>query len=199
MKEGITAATAEAPAPAVSDIVLFARALAFAAHAHCDQRRKGARAEPYVNHVAEVAALVAEATDGADMVAVVAALLHDTLEDTDTTQDQLAAAFGPAVAATVAEVSDDKTLSKAERKRLQIEHAPHVSRSAKLVKLADKISNLRSLKASPPNGWPRKRINEYIEWSILVVDGLRGVNQTLERQFDAAVREAREAAAAALG
>lgn len=199
MKEGITAATAEAPAPKLPDVVLFARALAFAAHAHCDQRRKGARAEPYVNHVAEVAALVAEATDGADMVAVVAALLHDTLEDTDTTQDQLAAAFGPDVAAVVAEVSDDKTLSKAERKRLQIEHAPHVSRSAKLVKLADKISNLRSLKASPPNGWPRKRINEYIEWSILVVDGLRDVNQTLERQFDAAVREARAAAAAALG
>lgn len=204
MKEGITAATAEAPAPqppapAAPDVVLFARALAFAAHAHCDQRRKGARAEPYVNHVAEVAALVAEATEGADMVAVVAALLHDTLEDTDTTQDQLAAAFGPDVAAVVAEVSDDKSLSKAERKRLQIEHAPHVSRSAKLVKLADKISNLRSLKASPPNGWPRKRISDYIDWSILVVDGLRGVSPTLERQFDEAVGEARAAAAAALG
>ena len=142
---------------------------------------------------------MAEATDGADLVAVAAALLHDTLEDTDTTQDQLAAAFGSRVAAVVAEVSDDKTLSKAERKRLQIEHAPHVSASAKLVKLADKISNLRSLKASPPNGWPRKRISDYIDWSISVVDGLRGVNPALERQFDAAVQEARAAAAAAVG
>lgn len=193
MKEGTIAVTADAPVPPV---VLFARALDFAARAHCDQRRKGARAEPYVNHVAEVAALVAEATGGADMDAVIAALLHDTLEDTETTQDELAAAFGPRVAAVVAEVTDDKRLPKAARKRLQIEHAPHASPSAKLVKLADKISNIRSLNASPPDGWTRKRIDEYIDWAVLVVQGVRGISENLERQFDAAVAEARDAAAA---
>lgn len=189
MKEGTAGAAAEDD---VSPVILFARALNFAAKAHCDQRRKGARAEPYVNHVAEVALLAAEACGGADMDAVVAALLHDTLEDTETTAAELAAAFGPRVAAVVGEVTDDKRLPKAERKRLQIEHAPHASRSAKLVKLADKISNIRSLVASPPDGWTGKRIVEYIDWSVAVVAGLRGINQGLERQFDAAVAAARE-------
>ena len=178
----------ESPAAAVTQ---FARALDFAARAHCDQRRKGTRAEPYVNHLAEVALLVAEACGGRDMDAVLGALLHDTLEDTETTFDELAAAFGPKVAAVVAEVTDDKNLSKAERKRRQIEHAPHASPSAKLVKLADKISNVRSLLSSPPANWPKKRVEEYVDWSCAVVDGLRGVSSELERRFDAAVNAAR--------
>lgn len=178
------------------DVVTFARALDFAARRHCDQRRKGERREPYVNHVAEVALLVAEASavespGGPDMVAVVAGLLHDTIEDTETTREELAAAFGEAVAGVVVELSDDTSRPKAERKRAQVERARHASPSAKLVKMADKISNLRSLAHSPPAGWPRERLLEYVDWAVSVVAGLRGANSTLEALFDAEVARVR--------
>lgn len=192
MKDAPTvAATIDSPSGDV--VVLFTRALDFAAKAHVDQRRKGARAEPYVNHLAEVAALTAQACGGTDATAVLAALLHDTLEDTDTTYEALAAAFGVAVADVVAEVTDDRNLTKAERKHSQIVHAPHASPSAKLVKLADKTSNLRSLAASPPAGWSKERILEYIQWAEQVAAGLRGTNEELERLFDAAAAQARAA------
>ena len=168
------------------DVLALTRALIFAARKHSDQRRKGAAAEPYVNHLAEVALLVAEATEGRDVEAVVAALLHDTLEDTRTTREELEREFGPEVAAVVAEVTDDKGLPKAERKRLQVEHAARKSDRAKLVKIADKTSNLRSILESPPLGWDRARRREYFEWSRRVVAGCRGVSPRLEGWFDSA-------------
>ena len=177
-----------------ADVVAVARALDFAARQHAGQRRKGEAAEPYVNHVAEVARLVAEATEGKDAVAVVAALLHDTVEDTGVTRADLEREFGPEVAALVAEVTDDKSLPKAERKRLQVEHAPHKSARARMIKLADKTSNLRSIIASPPRDWDWQRQREYFEWAGEVAQGCRGVNPTLERWFD----EARAAGLAAL-
>src|SRR6266478_2360028 len=132
-----------------SDLVLWARAADYAARRHIAQRRKGERAEPYINHLTEVAALLAEATGGEDVVLVLGGLLHDTLEDTDATYEDLEQRFGPEVAALVAEVTDDKSLPKEERKRLQIDKTPGKSRRAKLLKLADKTSNLRSLMQSP--------------------------------------------------
>jgi (p)ppGpp synthase/HD superfamily hydrolase len=119
------------------------RAMHFAAQKHRDQRRKGIAAEPYVNHLIDVGRLVAQATAGRDLVAVLAAILHDTVEDTDITPSELADAFGDEVADVVVEVTDDKTLEKSERKRLQIETAASKSTQAKLIKIADKISNLR--------------------------------------------------------
>ncbi len=166
-----------------------ARALDFAARHHTDQRRKGVRAEPYVNHLAEVARLVAEATEGREPDAVVAALLHDALEDTDATREEIEAEFGAAVAGVVVEATDDKRLAKEERKRLQVEHAPHKSHAARLVKIADKISNLRSMAASPPAAWTLERRVEYFRWAKAVVDGMRGTNATLEAQFDRAYAE----------
>ena len=136
-----------------ADIVLLARAADYAARQHIAQRRKGERAEPYINHLTEVAALLAEATDGADVVLLAGGLLHDTLEDTDATYEDLEQRFGPEVAALVAEVTDDKSLPKEERKRLQIDKTPSKSRRAKLLKIADKTSNLRSMVNSPPKGW----------------------------------------------
>jgi len=170
-------------------LVLFATALDFAARKHTDHRRKGVRGEPYVNHLAEVACLVAEATEGQDPMAVVAALLHDTLEDTDATREELEEQFGADIASIVAEVTDDKRLTKEERKQRQVDHAPHASHRAKLVKLADKISNLRSMQVSPPADWKLERKVEYFEWAAAVVQGLRGTNPVLEAQFDAAYRE----------
>ena len=168
------------------DLVRLARAADYAARQHIAQRRKGERAEPYVNHLTEVAALLAEATDGQDVVLLMGGLLHDTLEDTDATYDDLLERFGPEVASLVAEVTDDKSLPKEERKRLQIEHAASISREAKLVKLADKICNLRDMADHPPAKWDLARRREYFEWAKAVIDGLRGVHPKLEALFDAA-------------
>jgi len=115
-----------------------------------------------------------------------AALLHDTLEDTATTRKELRRAFGPRIAAIVAEVTDDKRLPKAKRKALQVKHAARISREAKLVKLADKICNIRDVARRPPTSWDRKRQREYFDWAKQVIDRLRGVHPRLERAFDAA-------------
>lgn len=169
-----------------SDVVAVARALDFAARKHSNQRRKGEAGEPYVNHLAEVARLVAEATEGKDTTAVLAALLHDAIEDTPTTREELEREFGREVADIVVEVTDDKNLPKAERKRLQVETAPGKSRRAKLVKIADKTSNVRSIAKSPPLDWDLKRQREYFDWAARVVAGCRGTNAVLERWFDEA-------------
>jgi (p)ppGpp synthase/HD superfamily hydrolase len=176
-------------------VLLFARALDFAARKHVHQRRKGELAEPYVNHLSDVARLLAEATKGEDIAVVIAGLLHDTIEDTETTFAELAKEFGPEVAELVSEVTDDKTLPKAERKRLQEETASQKSARARMIKLADKTSNLHSMIASPPKDWSSQRKREYIEWAGRVVEGCRGVSPYLEREFE----RARQRASAALG
>ncbi len=162
-------------------IALILRAAAFAAERHRDQRRKGSEAAPYINHPLALANLLA--TCGVDDPAVLAAaLLHDTVEDTETTPEELADAFGADVAAIVVEVTDDKSLPKAERKRMQVEHAAHLSDQAKLVKLADKVCNLRDLSHSPPD-WPLERKREYFDWAKAVVDQMRGTHARLEALF----------------
>lgn len=173
-------------------VLLVTRAAEFAARAHVTQRRKGAAQEPYINHLAEVALLLAEATDGEDAVLIAAAWLHDTLEDTDTEREQLEKLFGPEVAAVVAEVTDDKALPKVERKRLQVEKTPGKSTRARLLKIADKTSNLNSIRLSPPSGWDAERRTDYVIWAEAVVAGCRGLNAALEQRFDEAVRQARE-------
>ncbi len=170
------------------DVLQFARALEFAARKHVHQRRKGKAAEPYINHLAEVTGLLAAATGGRDTVLILGGLLHDTIEDTDATHDELAAEFGRDVADLVAEVSDDKTLAKAERKRLQVERAPGKSDRARMLKLADKTSNLRSMVDSPPDGWDAERKRAYFDWAASVAAGCRGVNGYLEDAFDRAWR-----------
>ena len=172
----------------MNTIADLAKAYHFAAVRHVGQRRKGKAGEPYINHLTEVADLVATATGGGDIDLVIAAVLHDVLEDTPTTSVELAQVFGGRVAGIVAEVSDDKTLPKEERKRLQIEHAPHISPEAKTIKLADKTANLRSIAKSPPADWDAERIADYIAWAIAVVDGCRGTNAELEAKFEEAVR-----------
>ena len=170
-----------------TDILNLSRAYHFAAGKHVAQRRKGEAAEPYINHLTEVAHMVAEATQGHDPEAVIAAVLHDCVEDTETTFAELEAAFGPRVAALVGEVTDDKSLEKQVRKDLQVEHAAHASPAAKMIKLADKTSNLRSMAASPPAGWSDQRRMEYVAWAGRVVDACRGASPWLESQFDEAV------------
>ena len=168
------------------ELALLLKALAFAAHKHRDQRRKDAEASPYINHPIALADVLVNEGGVTDVDVLCAALLHDTVEDTATTQQELTDMFGSRIARIVAEVTDDKRLSKAERKRLQIEHAPHISHEAKLVKLADKLVNLRDVAERPPAKWDLARRREYFDWARQVVDGLRGTHPRLERAFDAA-------------
>jgi GTP diphosphokinase / guanosine-3',5'-bis(diphosphate) 3'-diphosphatase len=174
-------------------LLVVTRALDFAARKHRDQRRKGAAAEPYINHLTEVARLVAEATEGEDTIAVLGALLHDVIEDTKTVREELEREFGEEVALLVAEVTDDKRLPRSERKRLQVESASSKSRRAKLIKVADKTSNLRAIVASPPVDWDARRQLEYLEWASKVVAGCRGISSSLEEQFDEAYHAGLEA------
>jgi len=168
-----------------SGLALLLKALAFAAHKHRDQRRKDPAASPYINHPIALADVLVNEGGVTDVEVLCAALLHDTVEDTDTTEQELAAAFGPRVARIVAEVTDDQALSKAERKRLQVEHAGSLSLEAKLVKLADKICNLRDVAERAPASWDLARRREYFDWAKRVVDGLRGSHARLEAAFDA--------------
>jgi guanosine-3',5'-bis(diphosphate) 3'-pyrophosphohydrolase len=164
----------------------FIDTLAFAAAKHRHQRRKDAEASPYINHPIELARVLSAEGGVVERLPLLAALLHDTIEDTETTAAELAARFGPEVAAVVMEVTDDEALPKARRKELQVEHAPHVSREAQLVKLADKICNLRDVAHKPPSQWSIERRREYFDWAARVIAGVRGVHPQLEAVFDAA-------------
>ena len=180
------------PASQAADLRHVLRATQFAAHKHRTQRRYDADASPYINHPISLANLLANEAMVVDPVVICAALLHDTIEDTETTFDELALAFGDEIATIVREVSDDKSLAKAERKRLQIEHARSISPRAKLVKLADKICNLRDIVAMPPVDWSAQRKDEYFIWAAQVVAGLRGTHQRLEEIFDDILRSWQE-------
>jgi guanosine-3',5'-bis(diphosphate) 3'-pyrophosphohydrolase len=173
------------PAP---DIGIVIRAAGFAADKHRKQRRKDVDASPYINHPIALADLLANQGGVTDPVVLCAALLHDTIEDTDTSDAELRAAFGNEIADVVREVTDDKTLDKKQRKQLQIEHARVASPRAKLVKLADKICNLRDLASAPPADWSAQRRSEYFDWAAAVVAGLRGSHPRLEALFDEAWR-----------
>lgn len=162
--------------------------MAFAAEKHRNQRRKDIEASPYINHPIALAQILTNEAGIEDEKVLVAAILHDTIEDTETTSQELVDCFGDEVTTIVLEVTDDKSLPKAERKRLQIEHASTISRRAKLVKLADKIANLRDIAVSPPAGWSMQRQQEYFDWALAVVDGLRGTHPTLEHLFDEACK-----------
>jgi len=160
------------------------QAVAFAADKHRNQRRKDAQASPYINHPIALANVLANEGGVQDVTVLCVAVLHDTIEDTETTADELRALIGEQVASVVLEVTDDKLLEKSVRKQRQIEHAPHSSPQAQLVKLADKISNLRDILASPPTDWSSERKQAYFDWAANVVAGLRGVHPGLEAVFD---------------
>ena len=165
------------------------KALDFAAHKHKNQRRKGHDALPYINHPIELVTLLWQKGGVRDEMVIAAALLHDTVEDTDTTFDELEREFGRDIRDLVAEVTDDKALPKAQRKQLQIDHAPTLSPRARLVKLADKIANLRDMLVAPPANWSNERKLEYVKWGKQVIDPIRGTHPELEALFDEVYRQ----------
>jgi (p)ppGpp synthase/HD superfamily hydrolase len=175
----------------LSGLRLVSEAADLAARRHNGMARKGRGNEPYVNHLAEVANILAEVTDGADAELVAAGWLHDTVEDTGTTRDELAARFGTRVAALVMEVTDDMSLSKPQRRVRQIADAQHKSPGARLIKIADKISNIRARMHSAPTPQERADLTDYVDWAEQVVAGCRGGNVLLDRMFDDTVKLAR--------
>ena len=173
------------------DISKILSAVKFSAEKHRDQRRKGSTAYPYVNHPIEVAEMLWNVGGVRDVETIVAAILHDTIEDTEATGEELERLFGPRVRELVEEVTDDKSLEKEERKRLQVEHAPHKSEAAKQIKLGDKLCNIRDVAEDPPSTWSLERRREYLDWAEQVVAGLRGANARLEAHFDSTLADAR--------
>ena len=167
-------------------------AAAFAAKKHTEQRRKDVDASPYINHPIQVAALLADEGGVTDVVVLVAALLHDTVEDTHTSLDEIAGIFGPEVSGVVSEVTDDKSLEKQRRKQLQVENAPKKSDRAKQLKIADKICNIRDIDADSPAGWDFDRKDTYLRWANDVVNGCRNVNDALDQLFDEAIEHAEQ-------
>lgn len=176
---------------------LILKAAYFAAMKHRDQRRKDHAASPYINHPIAVALLLAEVGRVDDPEVIAAALLHDTVEDTDTSPADLEAVFGARIRGIVEEVSDDKNLKRVERKRRQIERASQLSTGAALIKLGDKISNVVDMTNAPPAGWDPKRRLEYLDWADAVIANCPKVNQALENQFAKALQEGRAKLAAA--
>jgi guanosine-3',5'-bis(diphosphate) 3'-pyrophosphohydrolase len=169
-----------------SDLPMVFKALLFAARKHRDQRRKDVEASPYINHPIALADLLCNEAGETDVTVLCSALLHDTVEDTDTTPEELELEFGREIRDIVLEVTDDKRLPKLERKRWQVEHAEEASRSARLVKLADKTCNLRDLASNPPANWTAERVDAYYNWAKEVVDRIRGTHELLENLFDKA-------------
>lgn len=172
-----------------SELGLLLKAATFSAIRHRDQRRKGVDASPYINHPLDVAHILANVAGVTDVEILVAAVLHDTIEDTRTSAEEIETAFGRKVRVLVEEVTDDKSLPKPDRKRLQIEHAPHLSPGAKLIKIADKISNILDVVKQPPVDWPLARRREYLDWTKQVVQGCRGLNKALEDHYDDVLRD----------
>ncbi len=169
-----------------SDLRKIVRALAFAAHKHRNQRRKDEDALPYINHPISLADILVNEGGITDVDVICGAILHDTVEDTDTTPEELEREFGPVIRDIVMDVTDKKSLPKQVRKLLQIMHAPKLTEKPALVKIADKISNLRDIADHPPPDWPLRRRQEYFDWAKAVIDGIRDVPPRLRTVFDAA-------------
>ena len=168
------------------------KALSFAARKHRDQRRKGNHQAPYINHPIEVATLVATVGKCEDIAVLQAAILHDTIEDTDATPEEIEREFGADVRALVLEMTDDMSLPSNQRKLMQIDHAADLSARARLIKIADKIANVGDIARHPPPDWTTERRRNYFNWTKQVVDRVRGTNAALETCYDEVLRQARE-------
>lgn len=175
-----------------NNLAALLKAIHFAAGKHRNQRRKDIEASPYINHPIELAELLTRVGGVTDLVTLQAAILHDTVEDTETSFEELEGHFGAEVREVVANVTDDKKLPKEERKRLQIEHAPHLPERAKQVKIADKISNVLGVTEAPPADWSLARRADYLDWTEKVVNGCRGSNPDLENHYDQVLQTGRQ-------
>lgn len=176
-----------------TDTAALLKAIAFAADKHRQQRRKGLDSDPYINHPIAVANILANIGNITELPILLAAVLHDTIEDTDTGQEEILQLFGIQVLNLVLEVTDNPHLSKPARKQLQIQNLPDMSTGAKCIRLADKISNMLDITFHPPLNWSPQRCAEYIDWSEQILVGCKGINTDLEYKFQQVIKAARTA------
>ena len=176
----------------MENLSLFLKALHFAADKHRDQKRKDVQASPYINHPIYVAQILSDIAGIDDVEVLCGAVLHDTVEDTETSLNDIELAFGLRVARIVEEVTDDKSLAKQARKQAQIDHARHISREGALVKVADKIANIRDVASNPPADWNTTRRKEYLDWAEKVVEGCKPESPELLSYFEESLASARE-------
>jgi len=169
------------------DIARILDALVYSSIKHQHQTRKDTEQTPYIIHPIGVANHLLTLGNVREADILIGALLHDTVEDTDASFEEIELIFGKRIERIVREVTDDKSLPKMERKRLQIEHAPHKSREAALIKLGDKLYNLNNLLNNPPPDWTKERIDEYFQWAAKVVNGLPPVNSALKNAVDGTI------------
>jgi len=170
---------------------LLLAAIKFASDKHVSQRRKGCENIPYINHVIKVAYILQETGKETNPQVLAAAVLHDVIEDTNTTEEELSGLFGNLVASLVKEVTDDMTLTYDDRKRFQIKKAPFLTNDVKKIKIADKIANIHDI-LNCPLSWSNRRKRMYVDWSEKVIEGCRGVNQLLDKSFDEIVLKAKD-------
>lgn len=175
----------------INDLCLLTKAYRFSAIKHTNQRRKGNLDIPYINHPIEVANVLSHSCNSDDIVLLAAAVLHDTIEDTETSYDELVGIFGTEIADVVLEVTDDMKLSKERRKQIQVEKAAGLSDRAKKIKIADKICNVLDILQTRFHWTDRQKL-EYVDWSVQVVDKCRGIDEVLETEFDKVLAIAKE-------
>jgi guanosine-3',5'-bis(diphosphate) 3'-pyrophosphohydrolase len=175
----------------LEEIKMLLKALTFAADKHRFQKRKDTEGTPYINHPIQVALMLADVGEETNEDLLVAAILHDTIEDTKTTSEEIAENFGSAVLNLVLEVTDDKNLPKEERKKRQVLNASKKSESARKLKLADKICNVADILHHPPGNWTSERKLQYLGWAEQVLEGLHGTNLKLENKLKALISEGR--------
>ena len=168
------------------------KAISFAADKHRFQTRKDKAGTPYINHPINVALTLMETGKEQDQDLLIAAVLHDTIEDTKTQPEEIELQFGRRVLDIVMEVTDDKNLSNEERKRLQVIHASRKSEAARKLKLADKICNVNDIIHCPPGDWSIERRLHYLSWAEQVLHGLKGANLLLENRLTEIIREGRK-------
>ncbi|KAI6203563.1 hypothetical protein M3Y94_00571700 [Aphelenchoides besseyi] len=166
------------------DLALVLKAADFAARRHRQQKRKDLKQTPYINHPVGVAHILTDIGDVKDTVTLVAALLHDTVEDTKTTIEEIEWEFGTEVRSIVAELTEDKTLPREQRKKIAVDKADQLSSKARVIQLADKLYNLRDLERAIPIGWSKGHVREYVDWSRELVQKIRNTNEAIEAELD---------------
>lgn len=175
----------------INEMDTLIRAIRYAEKKHRGQSRKDTAASPYIGHPLAVMDILWNVGEVRDVVILAAAVLHDTLEDTEATPEEIETLFGAEILAIVQELTDDKDLSKEERKRLQVEHAPHKSPAAAQIKIVDKTVNIRDIVDTPPNNWSLERKQAYVQWGIDVVERLPKPHPNLVAEFEAVIARAR--------
>ncbi|EFO18322.1 hypothetical protein LOAG_10172 [Loa loa] len=165
-------------------ISLIIEAVDLAARRHRQQRRKDAAQTPYVNHPIGVAYILTSEGQITDTTTIIAAILHDIVEHTKTTDEEIRKMFGDEIADIVKECTMVRSMKREARMKSELEKASKLSHKAKLVQLADKLNNIRDIERGTPLGWTKQHVTEYIIFAKDLLSKIRGIHGPLESALD---------------